>query len=96
MSIIITGVNVTNIQEVKKLCPINLHPFLSNGLQELDTELQYIYYPIFTDKKLLFNGARLYNDEKILEKIYNIRKNLIQLSILGAKPEEIVFRQVEV
>ncbi len=96
MSIIITGVNVTNIQEVKKLCPINLHPFLSNGLQELDTELQYIYYPIFTDKKLLFKGARLYNDEKILEKIYNIRKNLIQLSILGAKPEKIVFRQVEV
>lgn len=96
MSIIITGVNVTNIQEVKKLYPINLHPFLSNGLQELDTELQYIYYPIFTDKKLLFKGARLYNDEKILEKIYNIRKNLIQLSILGAKPEKIVFRQVEV
>lgn len=95
MSIIITGVNVTNIQEVKKLCPINLHPFLSNGLQELDTELQYIYYPIFTEKKLLFKGARLYNDEKILEKIYNIRKNLIQLSILGAKPEKIVFRQVE-
>lgn len=96
MSIIITGVSETNIQEIQKMCPVNLHPFLSNGLQELDTELQYIYYPIFTDKKLLFNGARLYNDEKILEKIYNIRKNLIQLSILGAKPEKIVFRQVEV
>lgn len=96
MSIIITGIDENTFQQIKQLCPGSLHPFLTNGLQELDTELQYIYYPIFTDKKLLFKGARLYNDKQILEKIYSIRKNLIQLSILGAKPEEIVFRQVDI
>lgn len=96
MSIIITGIDENTFQQIKQLCPGSLHPFLTNGLQELDTELQYIYYPIFTDKKLLFKGARLYNDKQILEKIYSIRKNLIQLSILGAKPDEIVFMQVEV
>lgn len=95
MSIIITGVNDNKFQEVKKLCPANLHPFLSNGLQELDTELQYIYYSIFTNKKLLFQGAQLYSDNQILEKIYIIRKNLLQLSMLGAKPDKKNVRQID-